>query len=150
LYLVGVITLLLSVLYPISVTAFNAIISLQAISLSVSYIMPILFILIRKIKRIDPPYGSYRMGSWYSIPVNVFSLMYLIYVIIWMPFPTVLPISANNFNYSGPILGFVICLAIGDYFINGKNRFDVPLHTKLSEIDDKRFDGQHSDDKRSE
>lgn len=72
--------------------------------------------------------------GWYSIPVNVFALLYLIYVVIWMPFPTVLPVTADYFNYAGPILGAVILGAIVDYAINGRKRFSVPVKGALSEV----------------
>lgn len=70
--------------------------------------------------------------GWYGIPVNILALLYLTYVVIWMPFPQVLPVTANNFNYAGPILGAVILGAIVDYAINGRKRFEVPVRSKLS------------------
>ncbi|KAF2096005.1 amino acid transporter [Rhizodiscina lignyota] len=127
--LIGVISFLLSIVYVISSTAFNAIISLQTMALSVSYCLPICFVMIRKIQGRPPVYGSYRIGKL-GVLVNLFALLYLIYVILWMPFPTVLPVTAGNFNYAGPILGAVLVGAVLDYVISGRNRFHVPVAPK--------------------
>lgn len=102
-------------------------------ALAISYILPILFICIRKIRGNEPPYGPFRLG-WYGIPTNIFALLYLCYVIIWMPFPQVLPVTGSNFNYAGPILGVAILGALADYAINGRKRFEVPVRGKLSEV----------------
>ena len=37
-----------------------------------------------------------------------------------------LPVTAKNFNYAGPIMGAVIVLALADWFISGHKRFQVP------------------------
>jgi hypothetical protein len=102
----------LSASYVISTTPFNAIISLQTISLSVSYIPPILFFMLRKIRGEHIPYGPFKLGR-YGIATNVLALAYL-YVVIWMPFPTMLPVTGSNMNYAGPLLGTVIVGALVD------------------------------------
>ena len=37
-----------------------------------------------------------------------------------------LPVTAKNFNYAGPIMGAVIIIALADWFISGYKRFQVP------------------------
>ena len=44
--------------------------------------------------------------------VNAFALVYTAYVMIWLPFPSIMPITGPNFNYSSPILGAVVLLAV--------------------------------------
>jgi len=75
-----------------------------------------------------PPltYGPYSLGRW-GIPINLFSLAYLGFVIIWMPFPTMLPITGNNMNYAGPVFGLIIIGALTDWCITGRKRFEVPV-----------------------
>jgi len=116
----------LSFIYIGSSTAFNAITSLVAIGLHVSYILPITFFMLRKLRGPPVEFGPFTLGKW-GIPINVFSLLYLLFVIIWMPFPTELPVTGSNMNYAGPILLAVIIGGIADWFISGHKRFDFPV-----------------------
>jgi hypothetical protein len=61
-----------------------------------------------------------------GIAVNIFALVWCVFMIIWLPFPTFLPVTKDTMNYAGPV--WIICcmFAIGDYFWTGKNRFKVP------------------------
>lgn len=122
--LVSACSILLSVIYIISTTAFNAIVSLQTISLNISYIPPILFILLRKIRGQRINYGGFKLGR-YGIPVNLLALAYLIFIVIWIPFPTMLPVTGVNMNYAGPLFGAVVIGALLDWTISGYKRFQI-------------------------
>jgi choline transport protein len=124
--LITFITFVLSSIYIGSTTAYNAIVSLSSIGLHVSYVLPILFIMLRKIRGPSIAYGPFKLGRW-GVPINMFALFYLIYVIIWMPFPTILPVTGPNMNYAGPILLAVIICGITDWFIGGHKRFEFPV-----------------------
>jgi len=124
--LIGFVCFVLSLIYIGSTTAFNALLSLNAIALHVSYVLPILFILLRKIRGPPLAYGPFKLGRW-GLPINIFSLIYLIFVIIWIPFPTILPVTGSNMNYAGPILLIVIFGAIADWVISGHRRFEFPV-----------------------
>jgi choline transport protein len=113
-------------IYIASAAAFNALISLQALALHVSYILPILFILLRKLRGPPPPYGPFKLGT-IGIPINIFALCYLVYVILWMPFPQILPVTKDNMNYAGPIFGAVIVGALGHWFLRGRKTFRIPI-----------------------
>ncbi|KAF1997787.1 amino acid transporter [Amniculicola lignicola CBS 123094] len=121
----GVVTLL-ALIYMASATAFNALVSLQALALHVSYFLPILFMFLRRIRGDPPTYGPFKLGKL-GVPVNLFALCYLFYICLWMPFPQILPVTKDTFNYSGPIFGAVIIAALADWFISGKTRFQMPV-----------------------
>lgn len=93
--------------------------------LYISYVIPIIFILIRKLQGRHPAYGPFALGRW-GIPINIFAIVFGIYVIIFTPFPVERPVTAENMNYAGPILGFVVLLAFVDYFFSGHKRFILP------------------------
>jgi choline transport protein len=131
--LISVIAFLLSLIYIGSSTAFNAIIALTGIALHISYLCPILFFMLKKMKG-DVKMGPWSMGCW-GIPVNLFSLMYLIFVIIWMPFPTELPVTGSNMNYAGPVFLAILIGALTDWVISGHKRFQVPVSQHLPELD---------------
>ena len=126
LLLVGTIVTILSLLYIASATAFNALISLQAFALHISHFFPILFILLRKLRGPSPPYGPFRMGV-IGIPANIFALCYLVFVVLWMPFPQMLPVTKDNMNYAGPIFGAVVIGALAHWFIRGRKTFQMPI-----------------------
>jgi amino acid transporter len=126
LLLVGTIVTCLSLIYIASATAFNALISLQAFALHISYFFPILFMLLRKIRGPPPPYGPFKMGA-IGVPVNMFALCYLVFVVLWMPFPQVLPVTGDNMNYAGPIFGAVVVGALAHWFISGHRTFKMPV-----------------------
>lgn len=92
-----------------------------------SYLLPILFILLRKLKGDHPVYGPFHLGR-FGIPLNIIALCYGIYIVIFLPFPLVLPVTAADMNYAGPILGAVMLLALVDYFVSGRKRFVLPVN----------------------
>lgn len=108
----------LSLVYIASATPFNALISLQALALHVSYFLPILFLLLRKLRGPSISPGPFRLRAL-GIPINLFALAYLVYVVIWMPFPQVLPVTRDNMNYAGPIFGAVLVGALIHYLARG-------------------------------
>jgi hypothetical protein len=66
-----------------------------------------------------------------GVIINILAVVYLIYVVIWMPFPQMLPVTASNMNYAGPVLGAVIIGALLDWAISGRKRFQVPIAPKV-------------------
>lgn len=126
LLLVGAACCLLALVSIGSSTAFNALIALPLIALYVSYFIPILFLVVRKLQNRHPAYGPFKLGRW-GLPVNLFSLVYIVYILVFVPFPTVLPVTAANMNYAGPLFGAVVVVALGDWFVSGRKRFEVPI-----------------------
>lgn len=88
--------------------------------------------MLRKIRGQHIQYGNFKLGH-YGIITNLVALGYLIYVVIWIPFPTILPVTGSNMNYSGPILGVVIIAALLDWIISGHKRFQVPVAQPVPE-----------------
>jgi choline transport protein len=109
-----------------SSTAFFAILSLTTVALYISYIIPIFFIILWKIRGAHIPYGPIRLGRW-GLPINLLALCYGIFIVIWLPFPPYMPVTASNMNYGGPVVGAVILFALIDWFVSGKNRFVPPV-----------------------
>lgn len=55
--------------------------------------------------------GEWNWGRW-GVYINVFALVYTAYMSIWLPFPSTLPVTAANMNYSGPILVLMLTVAV--------------------------------------
>ncbi|ERF75937.1 hypothetical protein EPUS_01303 [Endocarpon pusillum Z07020] len=124
--LVTILSCLLHLISIGSTTAFTAILSLTTLALYISYLVPISLILLRKLEGRHPAYGPFRLGRW-GIPINIFALLYGIFIVIWLPFPPVLPVTALNMNYAGPVMIAVIIIALLDWVISGHKRFSVPV-----------------------
>lgn len=122
----GTTTTLLSLIYIGSSAAYNALISLCALGITLSYMAPITFLLLRKLRGPPPPFGPFSLGR-YGIPCNVFTLCYLVFISIWIPFPANLPVTGSNMNYAGPIFGAAVLLALGDCALGGQRRFRMPV-----------------------
>ena len=126
LLLVGAICCLLALINIASSTAFNALISLPTIALYISYFIPIFFLVIRKLQNRHPQYGPFKLGRW-GLPINLYALAFIVYILTFLPFPVELPVTATNMNYAGPLVGAIILMALGDWFVSGRKRFEVPV-----------------------
>jgi choline transport protein len=112
-----------------SSTAFNAFISLPALALYISYFFPIFFLFWRRLSRKRPtpiPWGPFKLGRAGPY-VNAAAMAYIVFVLIWMPLPGVLPVDRLNMNYAGPIIGAIMVGAVLDWCLNGRRRFQVPV-----------------------
>lgn len=116
---------LLSLLNIGSTAAFGAIIALSSIGLYFSYAIAISCMLFA---RSTSP--SFKLGGWnlgrYGPAINVFALVYTLYIIIFLPFPSTLPVDGINMNYASPIFIFVVLLAILLWFIRARKHWPGP------------------------
>lgn len=124
--LVGVIVCLLGLINIASTTAFNAILSLSTISLYISYLIPIVIFALRKIKNQPIPYGPFRLGP-FGLYINVFAIVYGVFICIFLPFPPEQPVTKTNMNYSSPVFGFVLLFSLCDWFIRGRTIYTGPI-----------------------
>jgi choline transport protein len=62
-----------------------------------------------------------------GVLVNTFALCYIVYVVLWMPFPQILPVTKDNMNYAGPIFCAVVLGALGHWFIRARKTFRLPI-----------------------
>ena len=118
----------LGLIYLGNSTAFNAILSMAIIGLYISYGLPIVYMLIYghpKFKRRD--YGSFRLPRGMNVVVNVISLVWIVVSIIFSTFPTTVPVTAQNMNYSTVVLAGWIVLGMVYYIYRGRYKFKVPI-----------------------
>ena len=120
--LVAVACALLALINLGSTTAFFAVLSLTTLGLYISYIPPIAFLLIRKLNGEYTPSGPWNLGR-FGIPINILSLCYAVFMVVWLPFPTFMPVTKDTMNYAAPVWGGCMLLAILDYVTTGHKRF---------------------------
>ena len=67
------------------------------------------------------------MSRMLGIVTNVLALAFCIFLIIFLPFPSYLPVTAQNMNYAAPIFIGVMGFAIIFYFVDGHKRYVGPI-----------------------
>ncbi|ESK95311.1 amino acid permease [Moniliophthora roreri MCA 2997] len=111
-------------------TVFSAFTALSSLGLYSSYIIAISSMLHARLTgRIgdDPShpvqYGSWRLPKGWATPINIFALVWTVYLTIWLPFPTTIPVTGTNMNYAGPIYVVVVCGAVMYWFAWGRAKW---------------------------
>ncbi|KAJ5673813.1 amino acid permease [Penicillium macrosclerotiorum] len=106
--------------------AFNAILSLSTLGLYISYLIPlILLVLKRFMAPQNIPQGTFSLGK-FGLPMNLLATLFATYFVIFLPFPSTLPVTGENMNYAGPVLGFVMVFACGDWIFRGRHKWEGP------------------------
>ena len=128
-WLALVIVMLLSLLNIGSTTAFGAITALSSMGLYFSYAAAIASMLYARWEdrhgRVRLKLGEWTLGRW-GVYINSFALIYSLYVMVFLPFPSTLPVTGQNMNYCGPIFGFVLLFALGLWFTYANKHWKGP------------------------
>ncbi|KAF8494443.1 amino acid permease [Russula emetica] len=112
----------------------NAIFSLTAMALDISYIIPIA---LRRIFRHHPEV-QFKPGPFYlgdgllGWAVNLNCIMWTLFVSVIFSLPTYLPVTSNTMNYASVITGSVLLLAMIWYFVDGRRHYHGP-HAYITE-----------------
>ncbi len=101
-------------------TAFSVFTALSSLGLYTSYIIAISCILRAWLtgRLSDKPgaavqYGGWRMWDGFATPVNVFALLWTIYLTIWLAVSDDVARERYDMNYAVPVYGFVVLVAAG-------------------------------------
>ncbi|KEF50932.1 uncharacterized protein A1O9_13012 [Exophiala aquamarina CBS 119918] len=109
-----------------STTAFGAILSLATIALFASYGIAILSMLLARWQNYRGSrtlaLGEWNM-SWWGKYVNSFALLYTCYMMVFLPIPYSLPVTAVTMNYSGPIFGASLIFVVAAWVLYGRTKW---------------------------
>ncbi|KXJ88201.1 amino acid permease [Microdochium bolleyi] len=111
--------------------ALNAVSSLSSLALYLSYVI-ILSVVLHARMTTGIRVSEWNLGRW-GLPLNIFALVYTLYTMIWLPFPTTLPVSASSMNYCGPVFAAAMSGVIGAWFVWGRHHWQGP-NEKVVEI----------------
>lgn len=114
------------------VVAFSAVTSMSSFVFFFSYSVAIACLLYARLAG-NVTMGEWNMGRW-GVPVNVYALIYSLYIMVFLPFPSVLPVTASGMNYMGPVFGFVLFVIIAWWFLYGKSRWQGPNLTIMEYV----------------
>jgi amino acid permease (GABA permease) len=111
-----------------SPVAANAIFSLTAMALDISYIIPIA---LRRIYQSHPEV-QFKPGPFYlgdgllGWMVNLNCIIWTIFVTVIFSLPTTLPVTKDTMNYAAVITGSIALLALIWYFVDGRRHYHGP------------------------
>ncbi|KAK3669863.1 hypothetical protein LTR78_010244 [Recurvomyces mirabilis] len=106
---------LLAILNIPNSAAFLAFTALATFALFATYLTAISCMLYSRLKG-TVQYGGWRLGKL-GVPLNAFAILYTAYMMIFLVFPTQLPVTGTNMNYALPIFGFVLVVALVRWFV---------------------------------
>lgn len=118
-------TMILALLNIASTAAFGAILALSQLGLYSSYFIAIACMLYARLTDGNMSYGEWNLGRW-GVPINIFALIFTAYIMVWLPFPTTIPVTGKNMNYAGPIFLVVVILALVSWLGWARAHWDGP------------------------
>ncbi|KAJ5407665.1 Amino acid/polyamine transporter I [Penicillium cosmopolitanum] len=114
----------LGCIYVGSTTAFQALISSFIVLSTLSYFGAILPHVLTGRRNIVP--GPFFMGRKLGMAVNILSLAYILVTVVFFCFPQVMPVSAQNMNYTSVITVGLMTLVSIWWFIRGRTQYRGP------------------------
>lgn len=121
------ITVLLSLINIGSDVAFNAIISLNVVSLMITYSCSIGCVLWRRVYHPETlPQCRWSLGKW-GVPVNVCGLLYSLHAFFWCFWPNATPTDAENFNWASVMFVAVGIFSTIYYYARGRKVYKGPV-----------------------
>lgn len=112
--------------------AFSAIISLSTLAVYLSYAIVLACVLHARLNGRFVP-GPWNLGRAGSV-VNVLGLIYTIYIMVWLPFPNYLPVTAANMNYCGPVFGVIMVGVVTLWLVRGRASWDGPNRAVVERV----------------
>ncbi|KAJ5142452.1 uncharacterized protein N7515_001239 [Penicillium bovifimosum] len=128
-----IITVLLSLINIGSTAAFNAVASVMIAALFTTYILPIAAVIRVRFEPSGIPPSRFSLGAL-GLPINVFSLAWLCFAIIFTFFPTANNPTPVDMNWSILVFGAVVIFAIVLYIVHGRRVYRAPV-TQVRKVD---------------
>lgn len=117
---------ILGLLNIVSTTAFTAVLSLTVDNLALSYLNPIMLIYRRIRFPEDLVYGPWKLPNIISLGSGFIAVIYNSYICIFLIFPPFQPVTAQNMNYAGVVLGGVLLLVAIRWFAGAQKFYNGP------------------------
>lgn len=125
---VTAIQMLLGFIYLGNTTAFDAVLAMAILGMYASYLLPILFMLFRGRRHLQKSeYGPFKLGKGLGIVLNLVSVAWLILAMVFSTFPTLMPVTAQNMNYSIVVMSGWLLFGTIYFLMAGRHNFQVPV-----------------------
>lgn len=119
--------MLLGFIYLGNTTAFNAFLSMAIIGMYTSYALPIVAMLFARPRLVAADgFGPFKLGKIAGPILNVISLVWITVVVVFSTFPSAMPVTAQNMNYSIVVMsGWTVAGALY-YLLRARAKYQVP------------------------
>lgn len=115
-------------IYMGSTTAYNSLVIGCIIFLLLSYLVPVVFLLIKG--RDNIPHGPFWMGK-IGYVCNLVLIFWASFTTIFYSFPAVMPVTAGNMNYVSVVIAVFFIYCIVYWFARGKYQYRTPEEREL-------------------
>jgi choline transport protein len=88
--------------------------------------LPILLLLIKRIRGEQVPYGPWRLGRW-GLPLNLVAVVYSLFTMVWMFFPAFIPVTPANMNWTVVVFFGSVLISIVCWFVYGNRSYHGPV-----------------------
>ena len=120
-------TSLLALINIGSDVAFNAIISLNLVSLMLTYMTSIGCVLLRRIRHPELlPRARWSLGRW-GVAINIGGLAYSTHAFFWCFWPNATPVDVTSFNWALVMFWGLAVFAIVYYLFKGRHVYRGPV-----------------------
>lgn len=120
-------TCLLALINIGSNVAFNAIISLNLVTLMLTYSASIGCVLLRRIRHPELlPHARWSLGRW-GVPINIGGLAYATFAFFWCFWPNGTPVDLQSFNWAVVMFVGLSVISIVFYFFKGRHVYKGPV-----------------------
>ena len=109
-----------------STVAFNAIVSITLAGLFISYMIPIILLIMKRLRGEEVRMGPWTLGK-FGLPVNIISVCFLIISVIFSFFPPAVPVTLETMNWSCVMFGGIVILGIAWYAAFGRKQYHGPI-----------------------
>jgi amino acid transporter len=117
---------LLSLINIGSSVALNAITSLGAIAVLISYFLTISCFVYRRLAGPELPFHRWSLGKM-GLAINIGALLFLIPLIFFLTWPLTSPVTAMTMNWSSVMLCGVLIIATVYYIVKGRHEYVGPV-----------------------
>jgi amino acid transporter len=108
-----------------SATALNAILGSAVLCIFFSYAIPIACSLMSKRSAFERPH-YFNLGKALGTALNLISVVWIIFVFVWLCFPLYLPVTMDNMNWAVLACAVVLLISGINWLIHAKTGFHVP------------------------
>ena len=108
-------------IYLGSSNAFNSILVSSVVLLLLSYVIPTLCLIP---KRNEIKHGPFWLQKYHvGLISNLVLVAWTIFATVFYNFPSVMPVSGGNMNYSSVVLGIILIICCADWLIRGRKEY---------------------------
>jgi hypothetical protein len=118
--------LLLGLINIGNTAAFSAIVGLATVALYFTYLMPIILLVMRRLRGDSIHFGPWRLGR-FGLWINLFSIVYLVFTSFFMFFPSSIPVTVENFNWTSVVFVGVLVISLISYWTYGRRLYKGPV-----------------------